>query len=125
MSIKVMKLIIFLLIPSVGGLQAQTRTKPQAKALADVLFKKLVAGADFATLAKEYSDDPGSQSKGGKYLNVHLGDMTPEFEKVVYNLTINLVSKPFLTPYGYHIARLSSRNGNVYSFRHILISFSE
>ena len=122
---KAITFLLVLMICCIGPLQSQTRTKAQAKALADVIFKKLVGGADFATLAKDYSDDPGSQSKGGKYLNVELGSMTPEFEKVVYKLKPNLFSKPFLTPYGYHIAILLNKKGKIYSFRHILISFSE
>src|SRR5687768_12376119 len=82
---------------------SQTRTKQQAKALADDIYKQLIGGANFATLAKKHSDDPGSQPNGGKYSNVRLGDMTPEFEKVVYNMKVNGISRPFLTPYGYHV----------------------
>jgi foldase protein PrsA len=73
------------------------------KDLADQLYNQLKAdGADWAGIAKRYSTDPGSKNKGGRYTATK-GQVVPEFEKAVWSLKTNEVSKPVKTQYGYHI----------------------
>ena len=100
-----------------------SRTKNDAKILADELYTRLTKGEDFAALANEYSEDPGSNTIGGRYDDVKMGIMVPEFEAVIFSLKENEVSQPFLTEYGYHIATVVAIRGDSRDIRHILIQF--
>jgi parvulin-like peptidyl-prolyl isomerase len=73
-----------------------------SKAKADEIYAQLEGGADFAALAKQYSADPGSKDKGGRY-TISRGQTVPEFEKVSFELKTGELSKPVKTQYGYHV----------------------
>ena len=73
-----------------------------SKAKADEIYNELKNGADFATLAKENSADPGSKDSGGK-LTISRGQTVPEFDKVSFELEKGELSKPVKTQYGYHV----------------------
>jgi peptidyl-prolyl cis-trans isomerase C len=70
------------------------------------LLKRAKAGEDFAKLAKEYSEDPGSKDKGGEY-TFPKGQMMPEFESTAFALKPNEISDIITTPFGFHIIKLS------------------
>jgi foldase protein PrsA len=73
------------------------------KDLADQLYNQLREdGANWAGIAKRYSTDPGSKNKGGRYTATK-GQVVPEFEKAVWSMKTNEVSRPVKTQYGYHI----------------------
>ena len=76
----------------------------------------------FGTLARLYSEDPGSARRGGEYGFQGRGEVVPEFAYVVFNLTDpKKVSKVFETEYGFHIAQLIEKRGDRVSYRHILL----
>jgi protein-export membrane protein SecD len=95
-----------------------TRTKEQALALAQDLKKQLDQGADFAALAKKYSDD-GSGQKGGSLGTFVRGAMVAPFEQAAFALPQGGISDPVETQFGYHLIRADravSRSFDVASF---------
>lgn len=78
-----------------------------SKPLADKLYAQLKGGADFATLAKKYSKDPGSAAQGGK-LTISKGQTVPEFDKTAFALKTNELAAPVKTQYGWHIIQALS-----------------
>jgi len=72
----------------------------------DDLLKRIRGGADFAALAKQYSEDPGSKDNGGELPAFPHGQMVPEFEAAAFSLTNNQVSDVITSAYGYHIIKL-------------------
>jgi peptidyl-prolyl cis-trans isomerase C len=72
------------------------------------LLKRARDGEDFAKLAKEYSEDPGSKEKGGEY-TFPRGQMVPEFEAAAFSLKTNQVSDIVTTQFGYHIIKLNEK----------------
>jgi peptidyl-prolyl cis-trans isomerase C len=76
------------------------------KKQADDILKQLRAGGDFAKLAAEYSEDPGSKDNGGDLPAFSRGQMVPEFEAAAFSLTNNQISDVVTTQYGYHIIQL-------------------
>ena len=74
----------------------------KAKAKANQLYDQIKAGASFATLAKKYSQDPGSASQGGK-LTISKGQTVAPFEQTAFLLGNGTVSRPVQTQYGYHL----------------------
>lgn len=91
--------------------QKDLRTKEEALARANEVKQKLDQGGDFAALAKEYSDDPGSKDAGGKYENENLGTTMwdPAFKKAAEEQTVGQVGAPFESSFGYHIMRVDKR----------------
>ncbi len=84
---------------------AQQAIKDQAQEV----LEKAQEGADFAELAKKYSDDPGSKEKGGLYENFGRGRMVKPFEEAAFNLPIGSISDLVETQYGYHIIKVIDR----------------
>ncbi len=72
----------------------------------DDIYNRLVRNKeDFATLALDYSEDPGSAEKGGSLGTFGKGQMVPEFDKVAFALSPGQISQPFRTKFGWHIVR--------------------
>lgn len=78
----------------------------QARARIDEIKHKLDQGADFAALAKEYSEDPGSKDDGGDLGFAGPGVYEPAFEKALYALKVGEVSAAVQTEYGWHLIKL-------------------
>jgi peptidyl-prolyl cis-trans isomerase D len=84
-------------------------TDAQAQAKAADILKQLKAGADFAELAKKYSKDPGSASKGGDVDFITRGQMVKPFEDAAFSLKPGELSGLVKTTYGYHILQVEAR----------------
>ena len=81
----------------------------QARKTLTELRQKIQQGESFAELASQYSDDPGSKTKGGDLGWVGPGDFVPAFEKVAGSLSIGQLSEPFKTSFGWHILEVLER----------------
>ncbi|NUN68658.1 MAG: peptidylprolyl isomerase [Bacteroidetes bacterium] len=90
-------------------------TVARIQAIAD----SIKAGGDFALFAKRYSSD-GSADQGGDLGFARRGSFVKEFEEVAFTLSVNEVSKPVKTQFGYHIIQLVERRGDAVRTRHIL-----
>jgi peptidyl-prolyl cis-trans isomerase SurA len=97
--------------------QAKARTRAQA----DSLVLELRRGADFATAAKRFSQDPGSKDQGGSLNWFRRGVMVPEFERVAFSLRPGVVSDPVESPFGYHIIQVERLQPGEVQARHILL----
>jgi peptidyl-prolyl cis-trans isomerase D len=78
----------------------------QAKTQLDGLKTRLQQGEDFAALAKEFSKDPGSASKGGDLGYAAPGVYDPAFEEALYALKQGEVSAPVRSQFGWHLIKL-------------------
>jgi foldase protein PrsA len=85
------------------------RTEAEALKRALEVKDKLTKGGDFAALAKEYSDDPGSKDTGGRYENAKISGYVAEFKKAAAELPLNTISEPVKTTYGYHVMKVIAR----------------
>jgi foldase protein PrsA len=88
---------------------SKKRSEEEAKKIATEVLQKLKAGADFAELAKQYSDDPGSKDAGGTYADSGVMNWVPEFKEAALTLPINEISDLVKTDHGYHIMLVSKR----------------
>ena len=77
--------------------------------------------ADFQTLAKQYSQDPGSAPLGGELGFFRRGELAPEYEATALGMEVLEISDPVETTFGFHMIQLLERRGNTFNTRHILI----
>jgi peptidyl-prolyl cis-trans isomerase C len=89
-------------------------TEPEALAKAQEIRAKIVAGGDFAALAKAESDDTGSASQGGDLKTFKHGQMVKPFDEAAFALPVGQVSEPVRTDFGYHIIKITSRTSKTF-----------
>lgn len=90
----------------------QNATKAQSDSAlvrADSIYNALIKGADFAELAQRCSDDKGSARRGGDLSWVQRGYMVKEFEDAIFAMKPGEISKPILSPFGYHIIKVEAK----------------
>ena len=83
-----------------------TNTIAAKKKQIEALLKQIKAGGDFAALAKQYSEDPGSKDNGGELPEFPRGQMVPEFEAAAFALNKDQVSDVVTSTFGFHIIKL-------------------
>jgi len=79
--------------------------KDAKRKLAQDILKRARAGEDFAKLAKDFSEDPGSKDTGGEY-TFPRGQMVAEFENAAFSMNTNQISDLVTTKFGYHIIKV-------------------
>ena len=82
---------------------------PDQKDKAEEVKKKLEDGGDFAKLAKENSQDPGSAEKGGDLGCLGKGETVPPFEKALFSADEGKIVGPVKTEFGYHIIEVTDK----------------
>jgi peptidyl-prolyl cis-trans isomerase SurA len=98
---------------------SEARTAARAKA--DSIVQELRRGADFATAARRFSQDPVSAEKGGDLGWFRRGQMVAEFEREAFRLRPGVVSDPVESSFGYHIIQVQRIQPTEIQARHILI----
>ena len=74
----------------------------------ETLKKEIEAGADFAEIARQYSNCPSGE-RGGELGEFSPGQMVREFDEVVFSGELNKVHGPVKTQFGYHLLEITSR----------------
>ena len=77
---------------------------------ADSLYQAVLAGADFAELARRHSEDKGTAQNGGQLPTLYPGMTVLPFEEAAYSLQPNQMSRPVLSPFGYHLILMRNRH---------------
>ncbi|HSK70454.1 MAG TPA: peptidylprolyl isomerase, partial [Pyrinomonadaceae bacterium] len=103
----------------------------EKKVKAEEILQRVKGGEDFAKLAKEFSEDPGSKDKGGLYEGITEGSFVPEFETVAFSLEPGQIAENLVeSKFGYHIIKLEKKGETkgadgqakrTFDARHILI----
>jgi peptidyl-prolyl cis-trans isomerase C len=89
--------------------KAEEKEISKARAKAQEIRAKLDAGADFAKLAAEYSDDERTKKKGGDLGFITKGRMSADFSKAAFSMKKGEISEPVKTPFGYHIIKAGEK----------------
>src|ERR1017187_6986688 len=76
------------------------------KQIEDLRRRIVEKGEDFAALAKQFSEDPGSKENGGELPQFPRGQMVPEFESAAFALATNQVSDIVTSQFGFHLIKL-------------------
>ncbi len=87
--------------------QADAQAEAQAKAKIEAVRERLVGGEDFAEVAKEVSEDPGSAPQGGDLGWFGRGLMDPAFEQAAFRLKQDEISAPVRSAFGYHLIQVT------------------
>lgn len=88
---------------------SEIRSEAETKRLVERLYQRILAGEDFAELAKNFSEDPGSALNGGTLSWIDPNALVPEFREVMNNTPAGELSKPFKSPYGWHVLEVMGR----------------
>ncbi|MCU0618570.1 MAG: peptidylprolyl isomerase [Gemmatimonadaceae bacterium] len=104
--------------------QPSAANKALGRARIDSVVAQLRAGADFATLARKYSDDPGSKELGGDLGWNRRGRMVPEFDRMMFALPPGQVSPVIETIFGFHVIKVDKVQPAEVKARHILVRYT-
>ncbi len=89
-------------------------TEEEALAKAKDLRAKIVAGADFADIARKESDDAGTAQNGGDLGSFSKGRMVPPFEQAAFSAEPGKVTEPVKSPFGYHLILVESHSSKAF-----------
>ena len=89
--------------------KASPAEQKKAEQKADSIYRALKKGADFAEMAKKFSDDKGSAVRGGDISWISKGQTVKAFEDAVFSMKVGELRKPVLSEFGYHIIKLMGK----------------
>ena len=92
-------------------LRTEGKDLPEVQTQAEAIVAEARGGADFAELARQYSEDDGTKELGGDLGPISLGQMVPEFEGAAYALDQGEISDPVSSMFGVHIIKATEKTG--------------
>ena len=101
--------------------QVSKQQKLAARQKLEDLRKRILAGEDFAKLARQYSQDPGSAAAGGELGFFKRKELVPEYEAAAMRLEPGQISNVVESQFGFHLIQLIERKGQEFNTRHILL----
>ncbi len=101
--------------------RASDSARAEARAKLEEAMKEIAAGADFATVARKYSDDPSTRERGGDLGWFRSGAMVREFDQMAFAMQPGQISPIIETSFGFHIIKLEKVRGAERQARHILV----
>ncbi|MBF9253320.1 peptidylprolyl isomerase [Pontibacter sp. 172403-2] len=101
--------------------EVSKQQKEEARKQLEDIRKRILAGEDFATLAKQYSQDPGSAAAGGELGFFKKKELVPEYEAAALRLEPGEISNVVESQFGFHLIQMIERKGQEFNTRHILI----
>ena len=106
--------------------QVSEEAEQEALEIIGAIRDSITTGANtLEEMATLFSEDPGSAQNAGRYPEMAVGSLVPEFGAVASRIEPGVLSAPFKSPFGYHILRVNQRQGNLIDFSHILIKIDE
>jgi len=107
--------------------EATQAQRDSVKQFAETLRQRAAAGENFAALATQHSEDPGSAQRGGDLDYFGRGRMVAPFEEAAFKLQVGQISPVVETPFGYHVIRVEDRRqsqmgGQREQFRQYLVT---
>ena len=100
---------------------ASDSARATARARLEEAMKELAAGADFETVARKYTDEPGGKERGGDLGWFRSGAMVREFDEMAFAMRPGQISPIIETAFGFHIIKLEKVRGAERQARHILV----
>ena len=98
----------------------------EAMEIVSAIRDSVIAGtSSLEDMARRYTEDPGSIDTGGRYEDMSIQDLVPEFAAVAAQNPVGEISMPFKSPFGYHVLRVDARRGENIDFTHILINIDQ
>ncbi|SFB36740.1 peptidylprolyl isomerase [Azotobacter beijerinckii] len=88
---------------------SEIRSEAEVRALVERIYERIQNGEDFAELAKSFSEDPGSALNGGDLNWIDPNALVPEFREMMANTPAGQLSRPFKTPFGWHVLEVLGR----------------
>lgn len=110
-TVKVRHILVATVQQNQQGQSQQIREDSTAKKTIDSIELAIKNGANFDSLCKKYSDDPGSKDSGGVYKNVVSGSMVPTFNDFIFGKPVG-EKGVVKTPFGYHYIEILSQKGS-------------
>ncbi|MEJ0090356.1 MAG: peptidylprolyl isomerase [Limisphaerales bacterium] len=104
-TVHVRHILLFTIDPTTQAPLSAEQIQANRKEIEGIL-KRVKAGEDFAKLAEQYSQDPGSKVKGGELPPFGRGQMVPQFEAAAFSMPTNTVSDVITTDFGFHIIKV-------------------
>ncbi len=114
-------IILLVLFSTVDLAFSQELNEELALQKCQMIRQKIIEGADFGEMARRFSEDPGTASRGGEVGYMMPGSLVEEYWNAAYDLEKGQLSEPVRSKFGFHLIEVLGKKGGAINTRHILI----